>query len=99
MVSDAIYWLCIAASGCTTGVSLMLLYHTATSASARAPIPTHILPIAASYTFFAALIGVRVYLREIADPLLLCSIIVAFLLGLYGLWIVVENRRAEERRA
>ena len=98
MIADAIYWLAIVAAGCTTGMSMMLLFHTAMNAATRTRIPRHILPIAVSYTFFAALVGVRVYLRSIADPLLLCSIIVAYVLGLYGLWIVVESRRLEERR-
>ena len=98
MIADAIYWLCVIASGCTTGMSLMLLFHTAMNAASKTRMPRHIIPIAVSYTFLAALVGVRVYLHEIKDPLLLGSIIVAYGLGLYGLWIVVENRRIAEAK-
>jgi hypothetical protein len=92
MVNDLLYWLCLICAGLAVGMSLVLIFHTSVTGRQTYRIPKHIVPLAISYTFLAALIGVRVYLRSITDPLLIAAAAVALGIGIWGLWIAIESR-------
>lgn len=95
MVADALYWLCLISAGLAVGMSVVLLFHTSATGTHTYRIPRHIVPLAISYTFMAALVGVRVYMRSIDDPLLVGVTTIAFVSGIYGLWIAIESRSKE----